>query len=91
MVQFTKKEEVVKVVTPTTYTLELNEKEFAVIAGLVGAVSCGGEVRATISELWANGGMREFFITHGMKVLFPTISLDRNEFPEDYFKDKDNG
>ena len=87
MVQFTKKEEVVKVVIPATYTLELNEKEYAVLVGLVGAAKGYGELKGIINELWDNAGMSKFFIEHGMKSLYDSISPLYDDFPEGYFND----
>ena len=87
MVQFTKKEEVVKVVIPATYTLELNEKEYAVLAGLVGAATGYGELRDITNELWDNAGMRKYFVDHGKKSLYDSISPLYDDFPEGFFND----
>ena len=43
-------------ISPATYTLELSEKEIALLAGLVGkVVSCDGRFSAVASKLWDDG------------------------------------
>lgn len=47
-------------ISPATYTLELNEQEGALLAGLVGKVGgFGGKYSSVVSKLW-NDGLLQF-------------------------------
>lgn len=47
-------------ISPATYTLELNEQEGALLAGLVGKVGgFEGKYSSVVSKLW-NDGLRQF-------------------------------
>lgn len=82
MAKLTIKPETIKVVEVSpVFVLELTEKEYRVIADLVGSVGGPmGEIREVTNHLWSSAGMGEYLGKNKYESLFEYIEPINKDF-----------